>query len=144
MDIFLTCLSLWYLKRQSATFMWATDICTKENIISRVLFFKIKVMIREHWQSITTGEVVAPAGLQENIRDKITETAPWTSLTTSFIGKQLRHNVEASDDVIIFKNRSVKHSKIFTMLWSEMGSNHENCLYHTEAPLLISWQHFQT
>lgn len=33
--------------------------------------------------------MVTVAGLKGKNRDKITETAPWTSLTTSFIAKQL-------------------------------------------------------
>lgn len=118
--------------------------CTGEDIFSTVNdFFNKNNVLWKNCVSVTTDGAAALTGIKKGFRGKVTEIAPHVKFIHCIIHRQaiaakklepeVHKVLQDVIDVVNFIKTRPLNSRIFTILCNEMGSDHENILYHTEV-----------
>lgn len=118
--------------------------CTGEDIFSTVNhFFVTNNILWENCLSVTSDGAAALTGTKKGFKGKVTEIAPHVKFVHCIIHRQaiaakklepeIHRVLQDVISVVNFIKRRPLNSRIFTILCNEMGSSHENLLYHTEV-----------
>uniref|UniRef100_K7F2Y8 DUF4371 domain-containing protein n=1 Tax=Pelodiscus sinensis TaxID=13735 RepID=K7F2Y8_PELSI len=125
------------------------DRCTREDIFSTVNdFFKKNNLLWKNCVSVTIDGTAAFTEVKKGFWDKVTEIAlhvkfihciiPRQAIAAKKLEPEVHKVLQDVIDVVNFIKTRPLNSRIFTILCNEMGSDHENLLYHTEVCWLSS------